>query len=69
MCQFGKCSDKTTVWVFLMTVLMAPAYLQKSYKVLSYFSGAFTAFSVAACVIVITYSCILISDNRRMDFQ
>lgn len=55
------------MYSYACILILMPAYLQKDYSTISYFSGVFTAFSIAAILIVISYDCILISDNRRTE--
>jgi amino acid permease len=60
--QLGHRNASVELCAFICTMFMTPAYLQKEYQTIAYFSTVFTAFSFLAILIIWTYDCIEIHD-------
>ena len=56
--QLGHKETSTPLCAFVCIVIMTPAYLQKEYQTLAYFSSVFTACSFVAILIIWTFDCI-----------
>lgn len=61
----GPCPDHQIVTYLVCLLIMLPASMLRDFKTLSYYSGLFAACSIASILIVITYDCIQISENKR----
>ena len=63
--QLGFEGNKIVRGSFICSIIMMPAYLLREFSSLSYFSGVFTLFSCIAIIVICSYDCVMIHNQKK----